>query len=76
MKSSVRILAIALALAFLLLARTAYQDDTPVSAAVHIDIDDGEAAFADFASNGRKEAKYVGLGESRYFHRRWYFYVE
>ena len=33
MKSSVRILAIALALAFLLLARTAFQDDSTASAA-------------------------------------------
>ena len=59
MKSSVRILAIALALAFLLLARSAFQDDT-ASAAV-IDIEDGEAAFSDHASS-TQEAKYVGLG--------------
>ncbi len=63
MKSSVRILAIALALAFLLLARTAYQD-TPASAA-DIDLDDGEAAFMDLSdkdpSDGVAEANYVGL---------------
>ena len=62
MKSSVRILAIALALAFLLLARSAFQDDTVSAAAIDID-DDGEAAFADFSST-TLEAKYVGLGES------------
>ena len=62
MKSSVRILAIALALAFLLLARTAFQDDSTASAAA-IKIDDGEAAFSDQASS-TQEAKYVGFGES------------
>ena len=60
MKSSVRILAIALALAFLLLARTAFQDST-TSAKEHIDLKDGEASFAD-PINGLNEAKYLGFG--------------
>ncbi len=60
MKSSVRILAIALALAFLLLARTAFQED-PASAKEHIDLDDGEAAFAD-PLDGTHEANYLGFG--------------
>ena len=49
-----------LALAFLLLARTAFQD-SPASAAEHIDLDDGEAAFAD-PINGLNEAEYLGFG--------------
>ena len=60
MKSSVRILAIALALAFLLLARTAFQDST-TSAKEHIDLKDGEASFAD-PINGENEAEYLGFG--------------
>ena len=60
MKSSVRILAIALALAFLLLARTAFQEDTEASAA-EIDLSNGEASFAD-PLDGSMEAKYLGFG--------------
>ena len=62
MKSSVRILAIALALAFLLLARTAFQD-SPTSASEHIDLKDGEASFAD-PINGANEADYLGFGDA------------
>ena len=62
MKSSIRILAIALALAFLLLARTAFQQDTTASAAA-IDLKNGEAAFAD-PLDGKMEATYLGFGAS------------
>ncbi len=62
MKSSVRILAIALALAFLLLARTAFQD-SPTSAKEHIDLKDGEASFAD-PIEPKNEAKYLGFGST------------
>ena len=71
MKSSVRILAIALALAFLLLARTAFQD-SPASAAA-IDLDDGEASFADLI-DGTQEAEYIGFrGKAT---TSVYFYIE
>ena len=60
MKSSVRILAIALALAFLLLARTALQDTSSASADP-IKLKDGEAAFAD-PIDGMNEAEYLGFG--------------
>ena len=72
MKSSVRILAIALALAFLLLARTAFQDST-VSADEHIDLDDGEAAFADLI-DGAVEAEYLGLEDGST--STVYFYIQ
>ena len=71
MKSSVRILAIALALAFLLLARTAFQDTT--SAKEHIDLKDGEASFAD-PINGLNEANYLGFGGKAT--TTVYFYIE
>ncbi len=71
MKSSVRILAIALALAFLLLARTAFQDTT--SAKEHIDLKDGEASFAD-PINGLNEANYLGFGDKAT--TTVYFYIE
>ena len=59
MKSSVRILAIALALAFLLLARTAFQEASSASADA-IKLDDGEASFADLL-DGTQEAEYLGF---------------
>jgi hypothetical protein len=71
LKSSVRILAIALALAFLLLARTAFQDTT--SAKEHIDLKDGEASFAD-PINGLNEANYLGFGDMAT--QTVYFYIE
>ena len=74
MKSSVRILAIVLALAFLLLARTAFQE-TPVSAEHdddHIDLDDGEATFAD-PLDGTIEANYLGFGDTAT--KTVYFYI-
>ena len=73
MKSSVRILAIALALAFLLLARTAFQEDTTASAADEIDLKDGEASFAD-PLNGLNEAEYLGLAGGAT--TTVYFYIE
>lgn len=72
MKSSVRILAIALALAFLLLARTAFQD-SPTSASEHIDLKDGEASFAD-PINGMNEAEYLGFGDTAT--KTVYFYIK
>ncbi len=72
MKSSVRILAIALALAFLLLARTAFQD-SPTSAKEHIDLKDGEASFAD-PINGLNEASYLGFGDAAT--KTVYFYIK
>ena len=72
MKSSVRILAIALALAFLLLARTAFQD-SPTSAKEHIDLKDGEASFAD-PLNGLNEASFLGFGAAAT--KTVYFYVK
>jgi hypothetical protein len=75
LKSSVRILAIALALAFLLLARTAFQD-SPASAEHdddHIDLDDGEATFAD-PLDGTIEANYLGFGETAT--KTVYFYIK
>ena len=74
MKSSVRILAIVLALAFLLLARTAFQD-TPASADHddHIDLDDGEATFAD-PLDGTIEANYLGFGDTAT--KTVYFYIK
>ena len=72
MKSSVRILAIALALAFLLLARTAFQDGSTASAE-DIDLSDGEATFADLL-DGTQEAEYIGFrGEST---TTVYFYID
>ena len=59
MKSSVRILAIALALAFLLLARSAFQDTSSASADA-IKLKDGEASFADL-HDGTMEAEYLGF---------------
>ncbi len=72
MKSSVRILAIALALAFLLLARTAFQDD-PTASAAAIDLKDGEASFADLL-DGTQEAEYIGFRGQKT--TMVYFYVE
>lgn len=74
MKSSVRILAIALALAFLLLARTAFQEDTTASAA-KIDLKDGEASFADLL-DGTQEAKYLGFNEDDGKTAQVYFYIK
>ena len=73
MKSSVRILAIVLALAFLLLARTAFQDDTTASAADDIELKDGEATFADLI-DGTIEASYLGFGVGAT--TTVYFYIE
>jgi hypothetical protein len=74
LKSSVRILAIALALAFLLLARTAFQDDTTASAAA-IDLKDGEASFADLL-DGTQESVYLGFNQSDRKTAEVYFYVK
>ncbi len=75
MKSSVRILAIALALAFLLLARTAFQDDTTASAADDIDLKDGEASFADLL-DGTQESEYLGFNEGDGKTAEVYFYIK
>ncbi len=72
MKSSVRILAIALALAFLLLARSAFQEG-PASAADDIDLKDGEASFADLL-DGTMEAEYLGLEDGST--STVYFYID
>ena len=61
MRTSARILAIALALALLLVARTAFQD-TGAASAEAISLDNGEAAFAE-GKTSDQEAEYVGLGK-------------
>ena len=59
MQSSTRILAIALALAFVLLARAASQHTATAAA---IELADGEAAFVDLTdAQGKNEAEHVGL---------------
>ena len=73
MKSSARILAIALALAFLLLARATFIGGGAVSAET-IELEDGEAAFAQNATS-KAEAEYVGLGADGETNTV-YFYVQ
>ena len=74
MKSSVRILAIALALAFLLLARSAFQDSTTANAE-DIDLKDGEASFADLL-DGTQESKYLGFNQGDHDKAQVYFYIK
>ena len=74
MKSSVRILAIALALAFLLLARSAFQDSTTANAE-DIELKDGEASFADLI-DGTQEAEYLGFNMDDGKTADVYFYIK